>query len=75
MPDPEVTQVTDALRSWDWRAELARQERDVPWLSRHSKISQRTLYRRWNGESEATHAELRAIATALGMAGPDGADL
>lgn len=71
MPDPEIA--LDRLP--DWREELARQERNVIWLSRHSGIHQRVLYRLVNGERRPTRGHLIAIYRALGMAGPDGADL
>lgn len=76
MPDADHVQpVPPAARAWDWRAELRAQERDVMWLSRHSGIHYRTMYRLANAEQDATDGQIRAIARALGRGGPDGADL
>lgn len=74
MPDAEVRTPRRPI-PFDWRSELARQERNIPWLARHSGIHWRTLYRLHNGEQQPTDAQLVAIARGLGMAGPDGADL
>lgn len=38
-----------SLRSWDWLAELQRQERSVMWLARKTERSSRTLYRYSDG--------------------------
>lgn len=60
MPDPESIQP-------DWRAELARQERDIMWLARHTGIHYRSAYRIFHQERQASPAQLAAIARALGM--------
>lgn len=45
------------------------------WLSRRSGIGYRTLYRIVNGEQNPSDAQIVLIARALGVSGPDGADL
>lgn len=76
MPDAEPQHpVPDAVRAWDWQAELRAQERDVMWLSRHSGIGYRTLYRLYNAEQAPSNDQIKAIARGLGRGGPDGADL
>ena len=34
----------DALREWDWEADLKREERTIPWLARKTGKSQRSVY-------------------------------
>ncbi len=75
MPDAEERQYPPSVARFDWRGELTRQERSVPWLARRTQIPQRTLYRIVNGEAAPSPAQIVAIARALGVAGPDGADL
>lgn len=76
MPDAEVPQQPSPdLAAWDWRDELGRQDRDVMWLSRRSGVHYRTAYRLFHDEQQPTDAQLRAFARALGVAGPDFADL
>lgn len=75
MPDPEERQYPPSVARFDWRAELRAQERNVMWLSRRSGIGYRTLYRIVNGEQNPSDAQIVLIARALGVSGPDGADL
>lgn len=44
----------DALRNWDWQADLAREERTIPWLARKTGKSQRSLYAYRYGEARPT---------------------
>jgi hypothetical protein len=63
MPDS----VRDDVSAYDWREELARQERDIMWLSRKTGIHYRLAYRIFHGERPATPAQLEAIWSALGL--------
>ena len=75
MPDTEERQYPPSVARFDWRAELRSQERNAMWLSRRSGIGYRTVYRIINGEQDASPAQIVAFARALGVSGPDGADL
>ena len=75
MPDEATPSVPKVNRYFDWRDELARQERNVTWLSRHTGIHWRRMHRIYNGETPTRDEDYVLIARALGMAGPDGADL
>lgn len=54
------------LREWDWRAELRRQERTVPWLARQTNRGQNTVYRYSWGSLKPSLAWLRDAARVLG---------
>lgn len=67
--DPESAQggADDALRGWDWMAELGRQERTIPWLARKTGRAQTTVYRYKYGSLTPPVTWLRAARTALGL--------
>jgi hypothetical protein len=69
MNQPAVAQDPDeaTLRSWDWRAELRRQERSVPWLARQTKRAENTVYRYSWGHLPAPVDWLREAARVLGV--------
>ena len=62
---PEVLP-DDPLRSWDWRADLRREERGIPWLARQTGKSQTTVYRYAYGTLMAPIAWLHQVARLLG---------
>lgn len=67
MPSPEVSQPTDAdLRAWDWRAELKRQSRSVPWLARQTGRADQTVYQYSRGVTRPSIDWLRSAAAVLG---------
>lgn len=75
MPEAEVPQSPSPLLTWDWRAELAAQDRPLTWLAKRSGVPYQTIWRVSQQLQQPTDAQLRAFARALGVAGPDGADL
>ena len=54
------------LASWDWLAELRRQERRIPWLARQTGVAQNTVYRYASGRNQTPISWLREAATVLG---------
>lgn len=71
MHEAEIVQhrsLTEAeLRAWDWRAELARQERGMTWLARHTDRAAVTVYRYSDGTLTPPLEWLRAAASLLGV--------
>lgn len=65
MEQAEVQQDAE-LRAWDWRRELIRQERSIPWLARQTHRQQNTVYRYAWGTLRPSIDWLRAAAQALG---------
>ena len=62
MSDTTVDQFEDLehkLRTWDWLAELALEERSVPWLARKTGKSQRAVYAYKYGQSRPSLEWLR----------------
>jgi hypothetical protein len=59
-----------ALRAWDWRAELTRQERGIPWLARHTDRSQNTVYKYAWGLLKPSVEWLESAARVLGRTVP-----
>ena len=55
------------LASWDWMAELARQERDRMWLARKTRVNYRAVYRYAAGEVAPPLSWLMAAASVLGV--------
>ena len=55
------------LVGWDWRAELARQERSVIWLARRTGRHQQTVYRYAWGLRTAPAEWLAQAAIVLGV--------
>jgi hypothetical protein len=56
----------DPLRAWDWRADLRRQERGIPWLARQTNRSQTTVYRYAYGTLPTPIGWLQDVARVLG---------
>jgi hypothetical protein len=56
----------DDLRSWDWRAELKRQERQVTWLARHTDRAATTVHKYASGEIPTPLSWLREAEIVLG---------
>lgn len=66
---PLTEERTEAdLRAWDWRAELHRQERSIPWLARRTGRSDGMVYKYGNGVLPAPIGWLREAARVLGYA-------
>lgn len=51
--------LTEALRAWDWLADLKAQERTIPWLARKTGKSQRSVYSYKYGEARPSIEWLR----------------
>jgi hypothetical protein len=67
MTQPEVLPTED-LRAWDWRADLKRDERGIPWLARQTHKSQTTVYSYAYGTRATPIAWLEEVARLLGKA-------
>ena len=50
----------EALRAWDWKADLDADERSIPWLARKTDRADRTVYGYSRGEITPTIDWLRA---------------
>jgi hypothetical protein len=68
MESPVRLQTDDELRSWDWRADLAADERPVTWLARQTETPARTVYSYAYGQRTTSLAWLRRAAQVLGRA-------
>ncbi len=55
----------EPLRAWDWRAELQRQQRSIPWLARQTDRADQTVYRYSWGREKPTIEWLRKAAEIL----------
>ena len=72
MTDTEVTHVPHpdadelALRAWDWKAELERQERSQAWLGRHTDRATTTIWQYASGRGRPSVGWLRSAARVLG---------
>lgn len=55
----------EELRAWDWRAELERQERSIPWLARHTQRSESAVRQYASGVLSAPVKWLRMAAVTL----------
>jgi hypothetical protein len=70
MNTSEVLPTLEALRAWDWFAELKRQDRPLTWLARKTGTHYQTVYR--YGAGAHTPAEwLAKVAEILDWKGPD----
>jgi hypothetical protein len=69
MQSPEVLQTDADLLAWDWRADLDRIERRIPWLARQTSTPARTVYSYAYGQRATSIAWLRKAAAVLGRAG------
>jgi hypothetical protein len=67
MNQPAVAQhpTEDQLRAWDWRAELAAQERTYTWLARHTDRAAQTVYQYRSGQTRPSIEWLRAAWSLL----------
>jgi hypothetical protein len=50
----------DELRAWDWRADLRRWGRSVPWLARQTERADQTVYQYSRGQTRPSIAWLRS---------------
>jgi len=51
--DESVQHTDEDLSTWDWRGELRRQERSIPWLARRTGRADNTVYRYGSGRETA----------------------
>jgi hypothetical protein len=61
----------EELRQWDWRSELRRQERSVPWLARQTNRADQTVYQYASGSTRPSLAWLAKVAEILDWKGPE----
>jgi hypothetical protein len=70
MTTTEQAETTEAeLRAWDWRAELKRQDRSIPWLARQTDRADQTVYQYSSGATRPSLAWLRDVARVLASSG------
>lgn len=63
----ERAQPVGDLSAWDWRAELRRQDRRIPWLARQTHRSEGAVYGYATGRFAAPRAWLEDVARVLNV--------
>lgn len=65
-----IDDTEQALRAWDWKAELDRQDRTVIWLARQTGRNYQQVYRFAKGDQVPDLAWLKDAALILGTIVP-----
>jgi hypothetical protein len=67
LPEQVTTaaEIEAALRAWDWKAELAAQDRTVIWLARRTDRNYQQVYRFARGDQQPDLDWLKAAALVL----------
>jgi hypothetical protein len=68
MNDLRLLRTDEELLAWDWRADLAADERPLTWLARQTGTPERTVYSYAYGQRTTQLAWLRKAAAVLGRA-------
>lgn len=71
MISSELSQADQELLAWDWRADLRREERGIPWLARRTSRTESTVYKYAYGTRPTPIEWLREAAQVLGKELPE----